>query len=248
MNRHELERFTLDVEVYQQIVNQYREMLTRTFPAVSLRGSQCNEDEILRELLPGDGTYIDIGAAEPIQCSNTWMFYERGWRGLLVEPLFWYWPALLHHRPGDLLSDYAVRNYTGFSTLRVQGTVSSVLPNWNIKEQGTILVPCDTTANVLAKFPVIRDACRLCSIDVEGAEKEVLETIDWTTFHPEVFVVEYREYDPVKLGADLSEGWAGLLEAQNYKEVTRTDMNIIYQKQVPPVEPSPPAPVAEPVA
>jgi len=246
MNRHELEHFALDVGLYQQIVSQYREMLTRTFPAISLRGSQCGEDEVLRELLPGDGTYVDIGAAEPIQCSNTWMFYERGWRGLLVEPLYQYWPALLHHRPGDLLCDMAVRNYSGFTTLRVQGTVSSVLPRWNIAEQGTLMVPCETTANVLARFPAVRDACRLCSLDVEGAEKEVLETIDWTTFHPEVFVVEYREYDPVKLGVDLSAEWAGLLEAQNYKEVTRTDMNIIYQKQAPP-EPVP-EPAAEPTA
>ncbi len=240
MNRHDLQKFTADVTLYQQIVNKFNEMLQRTFPAVSVRGSQCEEDEILRELLPGDGVYVDIGAAEPVQCSNTWAFYERGWRGLLVEPLFWYWPALIHHRVGDFLCDSAVRNYDGFTTLRVQGTVSSVIPSWRIEEVNTLMVPCETTATMLAKFPAIRDACRLCSIDVEGAEREVLETIDWATFHPEVFVVEFREYDPVKLGADLSGDWVGLLEAQGYKEVTRTTMNIIYQKQVPPVEPPPP--------
>ncbi len=229
MNRRELEEFTVDIGRLQEMVGMARNMLTRTYPAVSCRGSQDGEDEILRDLLPGDGTYIDIGAAEPQQCSNTWLFYERGWRGLLIEPLYWYWPAIIQQRVGDFLYGSAIRNYDGFTPLRTQGTVSSVLPGWNISEQGTLMVPCETTANALAKFPAIRDACRLCSIDVEGAEREVLETIDWATFRPEVFVVEFREYDPVKLGADLSGQWADLLTAQGYKEFARTSLNIIYQ-------------------
>src|SRR5208337_2713547 len=34
----------------------------------------------------GPGTYLDIGAAHPVQHSNTYFFYERGWSGLCVEP------------------------------------------------------------------------------------------------------------------------------------------------------------------
>ncbi len=251
MQLYELEKFAADVGMYQEIVNQFRSMLSRTFKIPGKRGSQGEEDSILRDLLPGDvGVYVDIGAGEPINLSNTWAFYERGWRGLLVEPLYQYWPLIIHHRPGDLLYDSAVRNYDGFTMLRVQGTVSSVLPNWNIQEHAKMMITCETTATMLAKFPAIRDACQLCSIDVEGAEKEVLETIDWATFHPEVFCVEYRDYNPHALGEDLSGDWAGILTTQGYKEVTRTPMNIIYQKADSPAPaPAPaPAPPAEPGA
>lgn len=231
MNASQLRQIKDASGLFNELFGQIERFMTRTYPNVTCKGSQCEEDEILRELLPGDGVYVDIGAAEPVQCSNTWAFYERGWRGLLVEPLFWYWPAILHQRPGDLLYDAAVRDYTGITPLRVQGTVSSVIPSWNITEQGTLLVPCETAADVLAKFPVIRDACRLCSIDVEGAEKEVLGSIDWEQFRPEVFVVEFRKYDSATLGEDISAEWTGILESHDYKEVGRTNMNLIYQKK-----------------
>lgn len=226
-----LEQFCVDTSKCQAIVNHFRKMITRSFQPPARRGSQGDEDGILRELLPGNtGTYVDIGAGEPINNSNTWAFYERGWRGLLVEPLYQYWPMLVHGRPGDVLYDSAVRNYDGTTILRVQGTVSSVLPSWNIAEHAQLMIPCETTATLLAKFPTIRDACQFCSIDVEGAEKEVLETIDWGTFHPEVFCVEYREYKLHGVGRDLSGDWIDLLTAQGYKEVTRTPMNIIFQQ------------------
>jgi len=226
--------------LFNKLLGMAERHVSRTYPNVTCKGSQGEEDSLLRDLLPGDdGVYVDIGAGEPVQCSNTWAFYQRGWRGLLVEPLFWYWPALLHQRPGDFLYDAAVRDYTGMAQLRVQGTVSSVLPAWNIAEQCDMLVPCETAADVLAKFPAIRDQCRLCSIDVEGAEGEVLRSIDWSVFHPHILCVEYRAYDPVSLGKDISGEWAGLLAEHDYREVARTSLNIIFQYDPPATEETP---------
>ena len=85
MNRRELEQLRGASGVFNKLLGQIDRLLGRSYPNVSRRGSQCEEDEILREFLPGGGTYVDIGAGEPVQCSNTWAFYERGWRGLLVE-------------------------------------------------------------------------------------------------------------------------------------------------------------------
>ncbi len=231
MNHQQLRQIRDASGLMNQLASQIEKCLTRSYPNVTLRGSQCEEDEILRELLPEDtGVYVDIGAAEPVQCSNTWAFHERGWRGLLVEPLFWYWPALLQQRVGDWLYPSAVRDYDGFTRLQVNGTVSSVIPGWNMAEQGSVMVPCETTASVLAKFPGLAGTCSLCSIDVEGAEREVLASIDWSVFHPEVFVVEYRKYDPHVLGDDISGEWESLLTDQGYAEVARTNMNLIFKR------------------
>jgi len=247
MNRDELTQLRDASGLFNRLLGQVEKCCTRTYPNVTCEGSQYGEDDIIAELLPEDGgVYVDIGAGEPVQCSNTWGLYQRGWRGLLVEPLFWYWPALLHQRPGDFLYDSAVRNYTGFTALRVQGTVSSVLPSWNISEQADLLVPCETAAEVLARFPAIRDACRFCNIDVEGVEGEVLQTIDWETFRPDVFCVEYRTYHPKKPGEDLSGEWKGILEAHGYKEVFRNMLNTIFRRTdlIPP-EPTPEEPADE---
>ena len=45
------------------------------------------EDKIVESLLrkAKGGTYFDIGCADPIDISNTYLFYEKGWTGLCVD-------------------------------------------------------------------------------------------------------------------------------------------------------------------
>lgn len=235
MNRSELEQIRDASGLLNQLLLQLNNHLIRTCPGTGKIGSQGPEDQILLPLLPGKGTYIDFGAAKPKGNSNTWAFFERGWRGLLVEPVYLFHEALMDHRPGDLLYGRAVRNYTGETLINVRGEVSSVKSDWTSGEQDARsdwkLCKCMRTDEMLALFPQVRDDCRFCSVDVEGAETELLETIDWGTFHPEVFCIEYRLYDPEKLGQDISAQWWHILEEQGYKEVARTDLNLICQKQ-----------------
>ena len=43
-------------------------------------------DFIVKAMQIDDITYLDIGAHHPTQFSNTYLFYKRGFRGVLVEP------------------------------------------------------------------------------------------------------------------------------------------------------------------
>jgi hypothetical protein len=45
--------------------------------------------------------YPDIGAAHPVQHSNTFHFYERGWSGLCVEPNPEFFALYRTYRPRD---------------------------------------------------------------------------------------------------------------------------------------------------
>lgn len=48
--------------------------------------SQAGQDRFVWELLgPGPGTFLDIGANDPVVKSNTWALEKAGWRGALVE-------------------------------------------------------------------------------------------------------------------------------------------------------------------
>lgn len=51
--------------------------------------AQNGEDVILNRLFPPEykGFYVDAGAAHPDVHSVTRHFYERGWRGINIEPL-----------------------------------------------------------------------------------------------------------------------------------------------------------------
>ena len=50
--------------------------------------SQNYEDVVLSRVVAGPepGFYVDVGATDPRRHSNTKTFYDRGWRGLNLEP------------------------------------------------------------------------------------------------------------------------------------------------------------------
>ena len=214
------------------IVGKLGVTMIRTAKPVGIGLGQMGEVNLIRPLLPpGIATYVDVGAGDPESCSNTWGLYQDGWHGLLIEPLPSFWYQLLRHRPRDRMLPIAVSDYTGYGRLRVCGPCSSMRPDWNISEQGELLVEVDTLASILDDYPEIRKKCQLCSIDVEGLELQVLLGIDWDTFHPTVFVVEYPVFEPGGGGRDLSATWEHILIGQGYRRVGKTPLNYIYTNQ-----------------
>ncbi len=204
--------------------------IQRTWGCPGPQGGQDGEDAILASLLPQDhGTYVDVGAGDPVENNNTWTFYQRGWRGLLIEPLDQHVRRLVEERPYDVIRQRAIGDVPIDDTLRpmrILGQLSSFREDWRIVEEGIGFVPCIRLDRLLAKFPQFREA-QLCSIDVEGLEKEVLETIDWNTFRPDVLCIEHMKYPDIN--EDISGEWEPLVLAQGYRFVGKTSYNKIYQ-------------------
>src|SRR5947207_15039547 len=77
--------------------------------------SQNMEDYHLHLAFAGkqQGTYIDIGGGHPVAGSASFWFYERGWRGVVVEPQSDL--ATLHRRlrPRDTLVEAVVGHSRG---------------------------------------------------------------------------------------------------------------------------------------
>jgi len=201
---------------------------TFVFP-VTCEGSQYEEDTILASLLTGPGMYVDVGASHPQECSNTWRFYQRGWRGLLIDPLPETWYGLLRHRPEDHLFPVACSNTNGTATLRMYHSVSTLREDWPIPDDNELLdIETMRLSDILSLFPTIRDCARLLSVDVEGLERQVLEGNDWSTFRPEVVVCEYRMYDSESLGHDTSCEYSSILCDAGYHLLLQTDLNQIW--------------------
>jgi hypothetical protein len=78
--------------------------------------AQHSEDLKLVELLGGaavldkPGFYVDIGAWHPTNDSVTKLFYDRGWRGINVEPQFGPFTELCIERPRDTNLPFGVSN------------------------------------------------------------------------------------------------------------------------------------------
>lgn len=200
--------------------------LQKTYPKPTIEGPQFDEAAALDSLLPESfGRYIDIGANHYSDCSNTWNFYKRGWRGLLIDPLPETWANILRHRPEDRLCPIAASDKAGFAKMKVCRSVSSLRPDWPIDSQGTVLVETMPLRDILMHYH-FEDYSRalFCSIDVEGHEREVLEGIDWSIFQPRVICIEYRNY----VGVDTSGSWRPILEAQ-YAIYSQNQLNQIWK-------------------
>lgn len=225
-------RFDIDsIREIGNLLGQFTNWHQRTFSRPAPNGSQANEDAIIESILPGNsGAYVDIGAGEPVSCSNTWSLYKRGWRGLLIEPRKDAIFDLCITRPGDVVYPVAASNETGWAQMRLHGPVSSLRDDWNIAEQTKAFCRTETTAEILERFPAIRDKCMLCSLDVEGHERQALEGIDWTKFGPRVFVVEYAIYGANPPGNSSADEWEPILLDNGYKRHTSTPLNHIYVK------------------
>lgn len=203
--------------------------MTWMYPKPVVDGAQHSEDLRLEQLLPGDhGIFVDIGASWPRDCSNSIRFYDKGWRGLLIDPLPEVWGAILLERPEDFLCPIAVSDEEGFATLKICRAMSSLKQDWPTESVETMPVRTDTLANILKRYPS-RDwsQTQLCSIDAEGGEAAILRGIDWNNFKPSVFVMEWAS----PLGEDISQEWRPLLEAQNYISHWRGSLNEIFRRK-----------------
>ncbi len=158
------------------------------------------EDVILQRVL-GDvpnGCYVDIGASNPVTDSNTYALYQKGWRGICVEPLG-YEQEWNQARPGDIFINAAVGEKPGQTIFHIYKQFHQIstgsdetMEHWKrhgyVPDQ-SVTVPVLTLDAVLAGHLGNR-ALHLISIDVEGMEREVLLGLDLKKYRPWVMVVE----------------------------------------------------------
>ena len=71
---------------------------------VMVSHAQNFEDVMLARALKNtqQGFYVDVGAWDPNVETVTRYFYERGWRGINVEPALTYYEMLQTCRPRDI--------------------------------------------------------------------------------------------------------------------------------------------------
>jgi len=163
--------------------------------------SQNAEDVRLWRVLRNvsDGFYVDVGAWHPTLDSVTQLFYERGWSGINIEPGPHY-AELAEARPRDVNLEVAIGTTEGTTKLHVirshsgLSTVDSELLGRNterldIEQVETIEVPQRKLETILTEYALDRRIDFL-KVDVEGAERAVLESSDWNRFRPRIVVVE----------------------------------------------------------
>jgi FkbM family methyltransferase len=164
--------------------------------------SQEGEDMMLRRMFEdkGVGFYVDIGAHHPRRFSNTYYFYQRGWRGINVEPNPDAIAGFQSARKRDLNLQCGVGlveqslTYYKFNEPALN-TFDEMLANERLAQTSYKLV--EKTTVPVRRLEKLFDEnlphsqrIDFMTVDVEGFDLQVLQSNDWEKYRPTVVLAE----------------------------------------------------------
>ena len=143
-----------------------------------------------------NGFYIDIGAQNPVVDSVSMAFYEHDWRGVHIEPTQQYSNMLRHARPDEIVNQVAIGNTdgkiqfyefldTGLSTADFEIAQRHCSAGYIFTETEVSIVSLDSILEKYADKNI-----HWLKLDVEGYEKDVLESWQASTCRPWILVIE----------------------------------------------------------
>ena len=167
------------------------------------------------------GFYIDVGAGHPVADNVSLWFYERGWSGIVAEPIAELADLYKKIRPRDTLYQGLIGREVGeidfFHVNRLHGFSTTIEMHADVaKEFGAdyqrLTLPMLTLEKLCAQHQVKQ--IDFLKIDVEGAESDVLAGNDFNRYRPKVIVAE--AVTPGK-GEPAWDAFEPLLLANGYK-------------------------------
>lgn len=176
--------------------------------------------------------YCDIGANHPRQLSNTFALYNHGASGVLVEPDPDLAARLTKARPRDtvvnagiafderrtaMLKRFTSPVFNTFSTAQADVVLDSSA-HWQDDQRQSVIdeisVPLLPANDVLAAH--FADDLHFLSIDAEGVDLAILQSIDLDRFRPKIICIEASaDFDPV-------------LKPFGYEMLARTPDNLLF--------------------
>ena len=200
--------------------------------------SQFNQDKFIYENYfkdKIDGYFVDIGAHDGVTFSNSRFFEEIGWKGVCIEPNPKIFKLLQSNRINkcvmkaisdktsiaqffqiidgpDMLSGL-VDDFTQNAIERINNEINSI-PEGH--KYDYIEVECDTFDNIVDQTKI-----DFLSLDTEGNELKILQSIDFNKFDIYTITVENNDYDMK---------FIDFLTPKGYEFVTRLGCDEIYKK------------------
>lgn len=180
--------------------------------------SQYAEDQwIIRNLeLPEKGVFVEVGAADGIENSNTLRFEEMGWTGILIEPDARQFETLQRNRSKTTCYNCAISSINGDVPFFL-----NPVPTWSgLNRQG---LPTTVNSMRLDTLLWVMPRIDLMSIDTEGTELDVWQSLG-NVPKPTIVIMEYytegMESQPQLILTQM--------ERDGYKLVHKTICNFVF--------------------
>ncbi len=184
-----------------------------------------------------DGVFIEIGAYDGIYISNSYFFEKYlGWKGICIEPIPEIYKKLRENRNCYCVQGCITDREGKIPFLRVTGpemfsgivekydpkhtaVINGVMEHYTGSSSETIYANAFLLNNLLETHNFYH--VDFLSIDTEGGELDILQSIDFEKFDIDVITVENNYYDPK---------YKDFLESKGYEYVTRLEHDELYKK------------------
>jgi len=202
--------------------------------------SQKGEDLIIEKYIGSKkrGYYVDVGAHNPHKYNNTKRFYEKGWKGINIEPNPLLYKKFVEQRKRDINLNIGIGEKSGvadfyelqpdsLSTFSKKEMASKVELGYVLQKKYKIKVV--SLKNILNK--ISNQKIDFISVDTEGLDLEVLKSNDWIRYRPTLVCVETADFTQEISGKNNNKKKQinNLMQANNYKELYSNGLNTIYK-------------------
>lgn len=175
--------------------------------------SQEGEDMVLHRMMGSvkNGFYVDVGAHHPLRFSNTYFFYQKGWRGINIDAMPGSMDIFKNKRSRDINLEVAVAEKTEELTFYIfeEPAINSFDAELSEKriENGNKLIEkrvikTKTLEQILDENLPKNQTIDFISIDVEGLDLMILKSNNWEKYRPNIVAVECLGFDLVSIQND----------------------------------------------
>jgi FkbM family methyltransferase len=211
---------------------------TKAYSSFSQAGEDLIVHYLFQKLKMNAPTYLDVGANLPIVGSNTYFFYNRGSKGVCVEPDPSLYSAIKKTRPVDVVLNVGIgfgnddeadfynfpHPYTGWNTFSKEDA------NKKQKESGIAIkdikkIPLKNINEIIKTY--FHPHPNFISIDIEGLDLQVLQSLDFDRFKPEVICAETITFS-INNTEEKRNEIAEFLQSKNYFVFADTHINTIF--------------------
>lgn len=205
--------------------------------------SQTGEDLIVKFIFDAIGiqtpTYIDIGAYHPEHLSNTALLYKNSCRGINIEPDPNLFERFELERSADINLNVGISDVKGEMDFYILSTPTlntfSKGEAERCTQQGNFQIVSIARTKVETISNIIEQYCKgqfpqFLSLDVEGLDLKILQSINYEQSAPLVICVETISFSETGQGVkDI--GILNFLESKGYMIYADTYINTIFVKK-----------------
>ena len=141
--------------------------------------------------------YVDVGCYHPLHLSNTYLLYKKGWRGINIDVSKYSIDLFNYMRPDDMNIEAAISSNQNYIKVYYQKKLSQLTTTkkeisqkrmqGHIKEKN---IKAETLNSIINRSKYKNQRIDFLNIDIEGADLEALQSLDFNKYRPNIICVE----------------------------------------------------------